>query len=92
MTIGHTIVQAGDGLYLICKRLINNDAFWNTLQKYGAFVGDYAGGPWPIFQVDSGSVAATSLNSMWVWWGEPGIDGTKTAAPKCVPHLRVLEG
>lgn len=61
-------------------------AFWNTMQKYGALVGDFTGGPWPIFQIDVGSVDPVSLHSMWVWWeGNP-------AAKYVVPCLRVTEG
>lgn len=61
-----------------------NVAYWNTLQKYGALVGDYAGGPWPIFQIDLGSVAKSALDSMWVWWaGNP-------ANKYVIPTLRVM--
>ena len=59
-------------------------AYWNTLQRYGAFVGDFAGGPWPIFQIDIGSVPKNTLDSMWVWW-TPG-----SAAPYVTPELRVM--
>ena len=73
-------------------------AYFNTLQKYGSFVGDYAGGPWPIFQVDAGSVVDRQLLAMWVWWSDTGIpidsaDGKpQTAGRYITPLLRVMEG
>ncbi len=32
---------------------------FDTLQKYGAYVGDYAGGPWPVIYQDSNSVSSS---------------------------------
>lgn len=69
-------------------------AYFNTLQRYGAFVGDFAGPPWPIFQVDAESVTGATINPMWVWWGEPNVptdsQGIATAGPQCTQLLRVV--
>jgi hypothetical protein len=73
-------------------------AYFNTLQKYGAYVGDYAGGPWPIFQVDLGSVTTGALDSVWVWWNNPSApvdpaDGLPQSAGRYItPLLKVMEG
>ncbi len=72
-------------------------AYFNTLQRYGAFVGDFAGGQWPIVYVDGNSVKEGSayelaLNNAWIWWNQEGvIDPAKTANQFCVPLLRLME-
>lgn len=72
-------------------------AYFNTLQRYGAFVGDFAGGQWPIVYVDgnsvkSGSAYELALNNAWIWWNQEGvIDPAKTANQFCVPLLRLME-
>ncbi len=72
-------------------------AYFNTLQRYGAFVGDFAGGQWPIVYVDGNSVKTGSahelaLNNAWIWWSQEGVvDPAKTANQFCVPLLRLME-
>lgn len=60
---------------------------WNCLQKYGAYVGDYAGGPWPIFYLDSKSITDTSYFHPWfAWWTQPG---NVTDIDRINPYLKI---
>lgn len=58
---------------------------WNCLQTYGAYVGDYAGGPWPVFYLDAGTVSESSVLPLFAFWeygGTCDID-------RINPYLRV---
>lgn len=47
---------------------------WNCLQTYGAYVGDYAGGPWPIFYPDLNSISdLTVFNPWFAYWDYGGV-------------------
>lgn len=63
-----------------------NMALWNTLKKYGMFVGDFTGGPWPIVQFDGSTAPIADLMKMWVWWDYPNSAGVHGFAA-----LRVME-
>lgn len=75
-------VAAPEGLSPVGEML------WDCLQTYGAYVGDYAGGPWPIFYMDSLSVTDMSVVNPWFAFWEYGgscdIDLIN-------PHLRIAD-
>lgn len=46
------------------------NAMFDALVKYGAYVGDFAGSPYPMFYVDSGTVqeADPRVRRLFTWW------------------------
>ena len=68
-------------------------ALFNTLQKYGIFVGDFAGTQWQMVYMDGntvkdGSPEKTAIDATWIWW-----EGSTPRANELItPLLRVMEG
>ena len=58
---------------------------FDALQKYGAFVGDYCGGPWPMFYADKRTVAETQMKPLFAFWEHNGSSDME----KIQPLLRV---
>ncbi|MDO8265836.1 MAG: hypothetical protein Q7T41_02750 [Candidatus Saccharibacteria bacterium] len=47
---------------------------FDTLKKYGALVGDFAGTSYPMFYIDSGSVNPGDTHQLFVWWNSYTAD------------------
>jgi hypothetical protein len=62
-------------------------AMFNALQKYGAFVGDFAGGPWPNFYADKHTVSSKAACSLFCYWDHNGSSDME----KIGPLLRVAD-
>ena len=62
---------------------------FDALKKYGAFVGDFAGGPWPMFYADSRSIpsASSTLCPLYCFWEHNGSADME----KIGPLLRVAD-
>ncbi len=65
---------------------------FHTLTRYGAFVGDYGGGPWPMFYVDNRSVQrsgrdAALIDPLIAFWDHGGSADME----KLGPLLRVAD-
>jgi hypothetical protein len=59
---------------------------FDALQKYGAFVGDYAGGEWPNFYVDNRSLSLGAPNTgvlrpLFCYWEHNGSSDMEKIAP-----------
>jgi hypothetical protein len=54
---------------------------FNALQKYGAFVGDYTGGEWPLFYADNRSVTEASMCPLFCYWNYNGSSDMEKIAP-----------
>jgi len=60
---------------------------FNALRTYGAFVGDFTGGPWPIFYADQATVAAAKLQPLFAYWNYGGSADME----KIGPLLRIAD-
>jgi hypothetical protein len=60
---------------------------FDALQKYGAFVGDYAGGAWPMFYADKYTLSSNDLCSLFCYWNYGGSSDME----KIAPLLRVAD-
>ena len=65
---------------------------FDALQKYGAYVGDYAGGPWPNFYVDKNTVSLGDpgtglIRPLFAYWEHNGSSDME----KIGPLLRVAD-
>jgi hypothetical protein len=58
-----------------------------ALQKYGAFVGDYAGGSWPLFYRDMATVTDAQVAPLYAFWAANGSADME----KIGPLLRVAD-
>lgn len=65
---------------------LGNQMF-DALVKYGAFVGDYCGGPWPMFYVDKFTVTEDQMRPLFTWWDYGGSSDME----KLAPLLRVAD-
>lgn len=64
------------------------NAMFDALVKYGAFVGDFAGTPYPMFYVDHGTVAEADpkVRRLFTWW-----DGWTADMDILSPLIRVAD-
>jgi hypothetical protein len=60
---------------------------FDALQRYGAFVGDYAGGQWPNFYADDRTVSTDAVCPMFCYWNSNGSSDME----KIAPLLRVAD-
>jgi hypothetical protein len=60
---------------------------FDALQKYGAFVGDFAGGPWPMFSADYGTLTEQQMKPLFAYWEYNGSSDME----KIAPLLRVAD-
>ena len=60
---------------------------FDALQKYGAFVGDFCGGPWPMFYADKHTVTATQVEPLFTFWDHNGSSDME----KIIPLLRIAD-
>ena len=60
---------------------------FDALQKYGAFVGDFCGGPWPQFYSDKRTVSAAQVEPLFAFWDHNGSADME----KIIPLLRVAD-
>lgn len=63
-------------------------ALFDALVKYGAYVGDFAGTPYPMFYADAGSVAEADprIRRLFTWW-----DGWTADMDRIGPLVRVAD-
>lgn len=52
-----------------------------ALQRYGAFVGDFAGGPWPQFYADKLTVTEDQMRPRFAFWEHGGSSDIQTIQP-----------
>ena len=60
---------------------------FDTLVKYGAFVGDYCGGPWPQFYADKFTVTLDQMRPLFTFWDYAGSSDME----KLGPLLRIAD-
>jgi hypothetical protein len=60
---------------------------FDALQNYGAFVGDYGGGPWPQFYADKNTVTQSQVLPLFAYWDHGGSADME----KIIPLLRVAD-
>jgi|GEM_PF-2148172 hypothetical protein len=60
---------------------------FDALQRYGAFVGDYGGGPWPQFYADKNTVSQEQVRPLFAFWEHAGSSDME----KMIPLLRVAD-
>jgi hypothetical protein len=60
---------------------------FNALKKYGAFVGDFTGGLWPLFYADSATVTDAQVAPLYKFWNYNG----SADMDKIIPLLRVAD-
>ncbi|MEO7369673.1 MAG: hypothetical protein ABIZ69_02345 [Ilumatobacteraceae bacterium] len=60
---------------------------FDALQHYGAFVGDYGGGPWPQFYADKNTVTQAQVRPLFAFWEHGGSSDME----KIIPLLRVAD-
>jgi hypothetical protein len=60
---------------------------FNALRTYGGFVGDFTGGPWPIFYADQASVTMARLEPLFAYWNYGGSADME----KIGPLLRIAD-
>jgi hypothetical protein len=60
---------------------------FNSLRTYGAFVGDFTGGQWPIFYADHGTVTPAQVEPIYAYWNYKGSADME----KIGPLLRVAD-
>lgn len=65
---------------------LGNQMF-DALVTYGAFVGDYCGGPWPMFYADKYTVTENQMRPLFTWWDFGGSSDME----KLAPLLRVAD-
>ncbi len=58
---------------------------FDALKKYGAFVGDFCGGPWPQFYADKHTVTQDQMRPLFAFWDYNGSSDME----KIQPLLRV---
>jgi hypothetical protein len=54
---------------------------FNSLQTYGAFVGDYTGGQWPLFYADQGTVTQAQVQPLYAYWNYNGSSDMEKIGP-----------
>ncbi len=54
---------------------------FRALQNYGAFVGDFAGGSWPVFYADKNSVAEYMVAPLFQFWDRGGSADMEKIGP-----------
>jgi hypothetical protein len=56
---------------------------FNALTTYGAYVGDFVGGPWPTFYADANTVNpnSTTISSLYAFWNNNGSADMDKIAP-----------
>ncbi|MDO8361978.1 MAG: hypothetical protein Q7V88_03710 [Actinomycetota bacterium] len=59
---------------------LGNQMF-DALVTYGAFVGDYCGGPWPMFYVDKFTVTEDQMRPLFTWWEHAGSSDMEKLGP-----------
>ena len=60
---------------------------FDALQRYGAFVGDFCGGPWPQFYADKRTVTEAQMKPLFAFWEYGGSADME----KIQPLLRVAD-
>jgi hypothetical protein len=60
---------------------------FNSLLTYGAYVGDFTGGAWPIFYADQATVTTAQLQPLYAYWNYNGSADME----KIGPLLRVAD-
>jgi hypothetical protein len=60
---------------------------FDALQRYGAFVGDFAGGAWPMFYADNHTVTLDQVKPLFAYWDYNGSADME----KIAPLLRVAD-
>lgn len=60
---------------------------FDALQRYGAFVGDYVGGDWPMFYTDQNTVTPQQVAPLYEFWNYGG----SADMDKIAPLLRVAD-
>ena len=63
------------------------NSMFDALVKYGAFVGDYCGGPWPMFYADKFTVTLDQMRPLFTWWDYGGSSDME----KLGPLLRIAD-
>lgn len=54
---------------------------FDALQKYGAFVGDYVGGDWPMFYADQNTVTDPQVTPLYEFWNHGGSADMEKIGP-----------
>jgi hypothetical protein len=54
---------------------------FDSLQKYGAFVGDFVGGQWPMFVTDQGTVGEKRACPLFCYWNYNGSSDMEKIGP-----------
>jgi len=60
---------------------------FNSLRTYGAFVGDFTGGQWPMFYADQATVTQPQVQPLYTYWNYGGSSDME----KIGPLLRVAD-
>jgi len=65
---------------------------FDALQRYGAYAGDYAGGPWPTFYTDPLTVTDREVEPLFAFWDHNGSADMEKIDPLLRIAARISSG